>query len=70
MKKIVENFSFKRYILQAIVFLIVSLIIGSMMNGFKSINMMNTLTKSLIFSFIMSLIYKPKQIKNQSDEKL
>jgi hypothetical protein len=70
MKKIVENFSFKRYILQAIVFLIVSLIIVSMMNGFKSINMMNTLTKSLIFSFIMSLIYKPKQIKNQSDEKL
>jgi hypothetical protein len=70
MKKILENFSFKRYILQAIVFLIVSLIIGAMMDGFKSINILNTLTKSLIFSFIMSLIYKPKQPIKQSDEQL
>ncbi len=74
MKKILENFNFKRYLLQAIVFFIVSLIISVMIDGTKSINIMNTLLKSLIFSFIMSLFARSnKKIKtqsNQSDEKL
>ena len=74
MKKILENFSFKRYILQAIVFFIVSYIIGAIINDLKDINIMNTLLKSLIFSFIMSLFARSnKKIKtqsNQSDEKL
>jgi ABC-type uncharacterized transport system involved in gliding motility auxiliary subunit len=70
MKKIVENFSFKRYLLLAIVFFIVSLIISLIIDGTKSINIINT----LIFSFIMSLFARfNKKIKtqsNQSDEKL
>ncbi len=74
MKKILENFNFKRYLLQAIVFFIVSLIISVMIDGTKSINILNTLFKSLIFSFIMSLFARSnKKIKtqpNQSDEKL
>jgi hypothetical protein len=74
MKKIVENFSFKRYLLLAIVFFIVSLIISLIIDGTKSINIINTLMKSLIFSFIMSLFARfNKKIKtqsNQSDEKL
>jgi phosphoglycerol transferase MdoB-like AlkP superfamily enzyme len=74
MKKIVENFSFKRYLLLAIVFFIVSLIISLIIDGTKSINIINTLIKSLIFSFIMSLFARfNKKIKtqsNQSDEKL
>jgi len=74
MKKILENFNFKRYLLQAIVFFIVSLIISVMIDGTKSINILNTLLKSLIFSFIMSLFARSnKKIKtqsNQSDEKL
>ncbi len=74
MKKILENFSFKRYILQAIVFFIVSYIIGAIINDLKDFNIKNTLLKSLIFSFIMSLFARSnKKIKtqsNQSDEKL
>ena len=74
MKKILENFSFKKYILQAIVFFVVSYIIGAIINDLKDFNIMNTLLKSLIFSFIMSLFARSnKKIKtqpNQSDEKL
>jgi len=74
MKKILENFNFKRYILQAIVFFIVSYIIGAIINDLKDFNILNTLLKSLIFSFIMSLFARSnKKIKtqsNQSDEKL
>jgi hypothetical protein len=74
MKKILENFSFIRYILQAIVFFIVSYIIGAIINDLKDFNIKNTLLKSLIFSFIMSLFARSnKKIKtqsNQSDEKL
>jgi len=74
MKKILENFNFKRYILQAIVFFIVSYIIGAIINDLRDFNIMNTLLKSLIFSFIMSLFARSnKKIKtqsNQSDEKL
>ena len=74
MKKILENFNFKRYILQAIVFFVVSYIIGAIINDLKDFNIMNTLLKSLIFSFIMSLFARSnKKIKtqsNQSDEKL